>query len=659
MNLFVEIKIENFPAKKLSDTLQKMELMFEEQLSKESIQFSSLKLEGTCRRFVLSVIGIEYSSEDEKLEITGPSESIAYKDGKLSNVGKAFIKSKDILEGTLKIKEVNGKRYICGLYNKKKMSISSLIEQTLINVIDKTKFNKSMTWNGITFLRPITNIISFIEDKFLEIKIGDISSNNKVEYMGDVETIGSYSEYFNFINRKNILLNLEDRDKSISNTIKGIEKNETYYEAINTVENPKVVLSSFDEKYLHLPPKLIEGAIDKYQMGLPIHSNNGDLTSTFYTICESGTDDLVVSKGNSYVINSRLEDADNFYKEDLTIKLEDRDLSEIVFQKNLGSMLDKVNRITNMCNEIEEELIEYIDVDKLIEASKISKNDLQTLLVKEKEYFSLRGYIGSIYAKEEGRSSEVQKIIYEHYLPKFDGDILPSTKESALLSIFDKMDNIVSAAILKRLPTGASDPMYIRRDAISILNIIDKFDLNIDLILLFTNSLNKYVDQNYCKNNLLELTDDYIAFMKSRCEQYLLKGYDKKLVNSTIEYWNNLIDIKKRLDAISSLSGKIIELAKRVHNISKKCNSFEEVQPFLFIKKEESNLFNKINELSSDSNYVNKIREIEQLSDVIETFFDNVIIIDEDKKIRKNRFNLIGLLLNKINSVAKISEIIF
>lgn len=627
MNLFIEIGVENFPSALLQQKLEELESLF---YTKSKIR---VKAQGTHRRLVLIARNFSFT---ESLVI-GPPYEKSYSNGTLNSLGKSFLDSRNLIEPIIHIdsgkKYLAGKRSISGIYD--------LISSSLKYSIQKIKFDKSMEWNGITFIRPIRYITSFVDSRCLDIEIGNLRSSNYVIVSNGIKEITSFQEYFDVLKENDILISQEDRIERV----KEIEKTETFMEIINSVESPKSVICNFSQKYRGLPYEIIKKCIEIDQKGIMRDS------SSFYVIAEKKSDDFLIKRGNENVVESRLADASLFVQKDLRREIPDfvRELKDVV--QGLGTMLDKQLRLTKLA----EKYMKIYSLDRdVIEVAKISKFDLASHTVKDKRYTDLKGYIGKYLLDNMGIKINSQ-LIFDQYLPRFSGDKLPSSFGGAIMSILDKADNIVSAATMKNLPTGAKDPLFLRRDAISIITLIDKFKIDLDLEALFEN-ISKEHDQP------LDL-EELEIFFKSRLFNYLSKEYSKNLVNSVIDRSKNVLDIINRLDILSQVDlHELKDLYLRVTNIVRDSVS-DNIKEDLFEFDEERTILGKIREI----NGIRKEDEVEKdkktvlsilsLKEPLESFFNRVMVMVDDKKIRDNRLSLMYNLVRVMNSIADLDKI--
>lgn len=668
MNCLLEIGIENFPAQYLNESLKSLKEALQKLLNEQRVSFSDLEVLGTSRRIVVKFKILKDTQEDLNIEILGPSLNIALDEkGQFNNVAKSFAESRGYSIDHLKIKETPKGKCISISSIDKGKKVREILPKIFEKAILSLEFNKTMNWNSFQFIRPINWLLSFIDNEVLNFSLGNVNSNNFTYANKSLSLekiyISSYEDYFQKLEELAVILFFEKRKEKIVEFLKNINSeriNEEIVERnVNVSEFPNPIICNFDESFLTLPSEIIVRTLEEHQNAIPIFKE-GKLTNQFVVIRDGLNINEKIKKGNERVVKARLTDAQFFYNEDIKHPLEyyNNFLDTILFQKELGNMKQKVERIVSFSNKLSANF--NIDKDSFIKAANLCKADLATNVVKEKEYKILKGYIGMCYASKYGEN--VSKPIFEHYLPRFKDDILPSNLEGAILSIIDKIDNITAVAILESLPTGAKDPFYLRREAIALIEVILKFGLNFSLIELFQSSFKEYKAQNLTDKEFNIIKENLEKFMKNRVESYLTEKYPKSLVNSVMNYCDNIKDLNGRLKILNNYYENenfknIVEIAKRVKNITKNFNSIE-IDKDLLKEKEEIDLYNQILELrkvSESKNYDNLFKKILNLKEPLNKFFDNVIVNVEKKEIKNNRLSLLKALDKLINYIADIS----
>ena len=410
-------------------------------------------------------------------------------------------------------------------------------------------------------------------------------------------------------------------------------------EVYNLVEYPFAIKGEFNKDYLKLPEDIITITMETHQRYFPVKDSNGNLVNKFILIRNAPEFSELVKKGNEKVIEPRLSDAKFFFDEDLKIKLDDmvEKLKQVTFQKDMGTIFDKIERSTKIAKYLIDDL-SLSNEEDILRTIYLAKADLVSNVISEKEFTKLQGFMGSVYAKHEGEKENVSKGIFEHYLPRYQGDILPETMEGAIASISDKLDTVIGCFAVGLIPTSSKDPYALRRATQGIVLTAINSGLNFDYIKLINkayeifSSDKKVLNENTVKN--------VVDFFKLRLEAQLQTRFSKNLI-SKIEYLEKL----SKTDDFEIL----INLIKRLKNISK--NIDKEVNVSLFNKKEEKNLYEITSKLKGNIEDINILLEHK---DIINNFFENVIINDSDENIRNNRLALVDKIVNKLDEVIEV-----
>ncbi|MGC8852962.1 MAG: glycine--tRNA ligase subunit beta, partial [Hydrogenobacter sp.] len=418
-------------------------------------------------------------------------------------------------------------------------------------------------------------------------------------------------------------------------------------EVANLVEFPFAVVGSFDEKYLQLPQKVIVTVLAHHQRFFCVKKQD-KLLPNFIAISGNFPKNNLIVKGYEKVVKARLEDALFFYKEDQKVRLEDlvEKLSQVVFHPKAGSMLEKTQRLITLSEEIGKALsLDENTLKKLKRASYLSKADLLTHMVRE--FDELQGYMGYVYALLQGEDQETALAIYEHYLPKSPSDPLPSGTVGKVLSLADKIDNLVMLIRVGEVPSGSSDPYGLRRYAYAVFSIIEdtQWDLN----------LRELIEKTYGGvDNTLE------EFLKNRLETYLEPyGYD--VARAVLEVHDPLKPLKSINTAkrIASLKEEqkfkdVVSAYRRVVKILPKDWGDSVVDERALREEEEKNLWEKLKELK-----VEDVLDLQPLKEYIDNFFDKVLVMDKDEQIRRNRLALL-LNVNQIfNKFANFEKLVY
>ncbi|CAL4042232.1 Glycine--tRNA ligase beta subunit [Buchnera aphidicola (Tetraneura ulmi)] len=674
--LLIELGTEDLPAKKLHKISKLFFEYFKKELNLKNIDFKKIYSFATSRRLSIKVEKLFLKNKKMEIIEKGPSISNSFDNKKIPTLS-ALSWTKKIgikIEQTFRLKNNFGE-WIAYRKIKKRKKIQILLIPIIKKIIEKISFGKLMRWNETNqkFFRPIRNIAIILDKTIIPCNIFSIRSSRVImghRSLGKQKiSIKQASEYpEKLIKIGKVIPCLKERKEIILNKIKIINKkingklkiNEKLLEEITSlVEYPIVKMANFKKKFLILPKEIIIYTIEKEQKYFPIFKKNNKITKFFIFVSNiKSLEENKIIKDHEKVLNSRLSDAYFFFKKDQKYKLKDRLplLKKVNFEKKLGNMFDKTNRIKKISEYISNK-IEPVLTKKTTFAAIISKCDLISNMVKT--YPELQGIIGMSYALNEGIEQEIAISIKEQYSPSFLKDNLPTSKIGSILSISDKIDLLTGMFYLKKYPSAEKDPFALRRAAIGIIRIMIKKKMKINLEEIIKTSFKLYSK----KNDSNESKKKLICFFSNRyLDWYKKKGYETNIIKSVLNTKpKNPITVDTCIKIITNLKtkkkyNKLISLYKRIFNILKKSKFKieEKINKNLFKNKEEKKLFSLTNDLEKKTNFLCKTQQHDKilinlinLNNPIEDFFKITIINDKNKKIKNNRLNL----LNKIKKL--------
>ena len=700
MNKFIlEIGTEEIPSIYIDNILKNLKNNARDYLERSNIDFDSINTWGTPRRLILYIEGIAPQQKDIFQKIKGPSVAIAFNSkGNPENSTIKFAQANKVKLKDLIIEKTNKGEYVFARKLIKGKKLELVLPEICSNLHNNINLPKSMKWGdaSIRFIRPIRWLLTLYNNKVIPLKINGLNSNritfgHRLLTTGPIK-IDSVDHYFDVLKKNYVIIDPGERKKIIENQILQIIKNNNGWEYIdqmlledvkNLVEYPKVLRGRFDKDYLDLPVEVLTAVMIKHQKYFPVFADRDTLLPLFLVVINGNEDRYSESivNGNERVLKARLEDARFFYQEDQktdepALKPLDNNrnkLKNVVFLENIGTIYDKVERLASISESIAQELQLSPNSMQILKRSvQLCKSDLVTEMVKE--FPELQGIMGREYAILQGEDSLVANTIYEHYLPRYSGDTFPTTITGSILSIVDKLDNIVSCFVNGLIPDGSQDPYALRRQALGIINIIlqqeiyfsiDKFiELNINLLskdgqstelLISENKVNVEIIKNFIFQRLRHLLLE---------EKYRYDIIDAVLAKSP----DNILDILTRITAIQNIyhtSNFIhtIIAATRAFNLSRNTSDLK-VDLNLFQEKEEHILYHHyirfkeiIEKLIKRHCYKDVFINLENLNVPIDTFFDKVLVMVEDKKIRNNRLALLRKIADLYFSVADLTKI--
>jgi len=676
IDFLLEIGFEEFPPSYLdkgaTELLEKIEALFK----RERIFYRTMRKIYTSRRIGVLVLGVAKKQKSQKVEIQGPPKKFAYDDnGKPTKTLEGFLNAQNLKLSDIKIVKTEKGEYVFATKEIPAKDTDDILYYEIPKIIASLEFPRTMVWNGdkIRFPRPIRWIVGLLDRKPLRFKYAGLEAERysmpNFHFSFEPIRMEKPREYMNFLRHGGVVVDPNERRKIIKMRIneKARElKGEPVYddnmiEEINcTVEYPDSVSGTFEQEFLKLPEEILKTTLKA--LGNLIWVKN---TNNFICIFNGRRKAAEnVARGYAKVLKSRLQDALFYYQNDLKLGIEKMQeaTKEMVWLEGLGTVYDKSMRLAKSVKNFES--INNLQIEKLKRAAELCKADLCSNMIREKEFTSLQGIMGYYYARSSGEDETVAIAIKEHYLPAFSGDRIPESKEGAVLSIIDKIDNIIGAFLSGQKPTGSYDPLGVRRNAYGIFNIIDKHSLDIELLPIFWNHLKLYkmdIEKNLIQDFLIERAERYLEELGYRYDEV-----DAAIYNTNL----NLYDTKLRCEALKDFRDKedFVKLVigqKRVRNILKNVKDPGVIDETLFEKSEEKNLYQRGMEIEEkmvplfpDKKYTDIMKLLLNLRKDIDLFFDAVLVMCEEKDIQRNRLALVKYINELFLKFADLSRIV-
>ena len=685
-----ELGLEEIPAGYIAAAIKKLSDHFANQLKDAKLAYKEMIQYSTPRRFAIKIIGLQTEQNDEIIERIGPAKMAAYDtEGNLSKAALGFLRGAGAEAEDLFIKETPKGEKIAVKKEIKGKTAEEILQQIIIDVIPKINFPKSMRWGSgiLAFARPIRWLLVLFGDDVLSVefnglKAGQISYGNRFQKLNNPVEITSIDNYESCLKSVFVIPNRAVRKQMIEDQLKRVfvrSKNEIVPDlglleiVTDLVEYPTAVIADFNEKYLKLPQKVIISTLSQHQKYFAVKDKKGKITNQFVFISngDANYSDLI-KLGNEKVITARLEDADFFYKEDTSNSLESfvDKLDEVTFQEQLGSLKDKTNRIVKS--------VEYIT--KILESSReitadakrgalLCKADLVTLMLGEKEFTKLQGYMGMEYARKSGENENVARTIYEHYLPRGERDGLPSSEAGAIVAIADKLDTVCGIIGVDMIPTGSKDPFALRRAANGIVQIIDSFSFEFDLFKLIDSVFENLRSKLSKPDNNKDVVYD---FFRQRANWLLKQKEIEYDVIDSVTHIDptNIPDIIHRAKALQNFKKqedfiKLVLGFKRVSNIIAEVKETSPVKMDLLQEEMEQILYAnylklKINieKLLPEKNYQEILSLLVEFGSTIDKFFDDVLVNVDELQIKQNRYNILANIRKLFLQVADLSKLV-
>ena len=680
--LLLEIGTEEVPAHVMPGILSQLKENAAKTFEELRIEYKNIKTLGTPRRSALLVEGLAEQQADLSKENRGPAVNIAFDaDGNPTKAAQGFARGQGVKPEELVIKD----GYVYAMVHEKGGQTVDLLGETLKGLVDGLNFPNNMHWANLDykFIRPLRWLVALygqdvIDFEVANVKSGRTSRGHRFLSEGDFE-IANAEDYVEACRKASIIVDQNERCEMIRQQIAEVaaanggqaEVNEDLLEEVlYLVEYPTALCGKFDEKYLALPAEAVITPMRDHQRYFPV-LKDGQLLPLFITIRNGGKEHLeTVQHGNERVLRARLEDAQFFFDEDRkkTLEQHGEKLKTVVFQDGLGTIYDKALRLEVLAGYIADAIgANEQDKKDAVRAAKLAKADLVTGMVTE--FTELQGVMGREYALLDGETKAVAQAIDEHYMPRFAGDSQPASVAGRIVSLADKIDTIVGTFSRGLIPTGSQDPFALRRQALGIVNMLKEAQYHISLSQLVAKAMEllKITDAG----QQAKLQNDVADFMKLRLKNVLADaGIRYDVVEAVFVTVDDIYGVFLRAQAVNEAvkqdMEKTIQAFVRTGNIARKAEDVQAaVEADLLAEQVEKDLCkayeaaaSKVEKEVAAQDYAGAIATLSQLAAPIDAFFDGVMVMDKDEKIKNNRLGLLKLVDNLICQVADFSKIV-
>ncbi len=683
-SLLLEIGAEEIPARFLPGAIQSLKANAATILRDNNITFSEIKTYATPRRLVLIIDGLPKMQSGRIREVFGPPKKIAFDEkGNPTEAALKFARSQGANVDSLVIKKRDKGEYAVLITEEKGRPVQGILPELLKKIFFSIHFPKTMRWGdgNIKFARPIHWILAIFDNEIVPFELDGIKSNNMTyghRFLSPAKfQIKDITTFKNLLENNFVIVDHEDRKKRIiestrdlSSSVGGVPiEDQELLETVNfLVEYPFPVICSFNKEYLELPKELLITVMKDHQKFFAIQNHQGELTNHFIVVSNTREEnEEVVRIGAERVIKARFEDARFYFKEDRKKTLHERieEIKKVIYHERLKSLYEKTERLVSLVEFISERVASS-KREKLIRAAWLSKTDLVTGVVKE--FPELQGIIGKYYALLDGEDIEIANGVEEQYLPKHSGGKLPDTDVGCILSIADKIDNIVSFFALELIPTGSEDPFALRRQALGIIAIMLEKQYSIPLKDLILHALNNLKTLFIPPVNTEEKV---YSFFEQRFEPFFSEmGYDQDIIQSVIHMSLEISvkELENRAYAIRRFMQEecyddFLLAIKRVHNILPKDGIYK-LNKDLLIEEPEKILKEKIDSIGpqvksliEEKRYFDAILIFVNITEPINYFFDHVLVMDKNEEIRQNRIALLKEIWEIAMTIADFSKL--
>ena len=657
----LEVGTEELPYKFIPSAIEQLNKGFTTFLNDNKVKFSDVKVYATPRRLAVIVDGLENKTEDEEKIVKGPIAKVAFDEaGNLTKAGEGFARKNNLSKEDLYVED----NYVHAKIVIKGKPIAELLQENVPSIFMKLQGSHFMRWgyNDEKFSRPIKWIVSILDGNEVKIKIIDKESSNHSRghrFSTQDILIKHPDDYVEEMKKAHVIVDQAERKQIIVEKAKEEAAKlgaVPYYtddlleEVTFITEYPVPAVCEFDPVYLDIPEEVTVTVMAVHQRYFALHKD-GKLINKFITMTNYIGDEFKnIKAGNVRVIKARLDDAVFFFKEDTKKPLVDyvEALKGVTFQKGMGTMFDKTQRLIKLSNAIAGDLnVPTKDVER---TALLCKADLTTNLVFE--FTELQGFIGADYARVSKEDDKVVQGIKEHYFPLNAESETAKGIEGQIVGIADKIDTVCAVFAAGKKPTGSSDPLGVRRAALGVIKTILDGELKIDVDKYIKEALKLLPVQRDCANEVNEFfVQRMIIFLADKYNKNVLEACSKK------NPLKDIADYVQRVQVVSEMnSPQLNENANRVIRILKDSTG-ENVNEKYFVEPIEKILYNAINNIDENVNYNKYLEELESLNSTVSKFFEDVLVMDKDENVKNNRIALLSLLKGKYEHLTDFSKI--
>ena len=708
-DFLLEIGCEEIPARMIEAASQELHERFNALLQRERLTAAgSVTHFDTPRRLAVLAAGIPSSQPDVTEEITGPSIKVAYKNGEPTPAAHAFAKKAGVEVARLEKVTTSKGDYLAAKITKTGRSAAEVLAENLPKEISAIYWPKNMYWRkpNERFVRPVRWLVAMLDGETVPLEFGGVragrtSHGHRILSDGEVTIPRAGAAYVDAMRAVKVLGRAE-REQQIrkaldaaTRTISGArwrEDRSLLDTVVNLTEFPSVIMGSFDVQFLALPEEVLVTVMRDHQKYFAVEDATGKLAPHFLTVLNTDGDPQgLIRHGNERVLRARFNDARFFWKTDQKKSLLERLdlLKHVTFQKDLGSYYDKTRRVQRLCSWLSEIIKQHgiaVRPGVIHKAAALAKTDLTTELVKE--FTELQGIVGGLYARAqqldptlpEATRLAIADAIYDHYKPESTEDNVPRSMEGAVLSVGDKADTIAGMFALGLVPSGSKDPFALRRQANGIVKVIAEKKFPLRLMDLIRDARAGYKGSD-AEHNFVEETkfeESVRTLFRERLEFYLrdVKGYAYDVVKAVLGAdADDVVDALARAEAVKQVLHMpefqaIGAACKRMRNILKQAEDkgIKQAEKFEYLPEaaeEEKNLMvymertgPKVEAHRRQKEYLDALRLLSTAREPVDKFFDKVMVMVDDERVRANRLALLQTLLREFSTIADFSEIV-
>ena len=657
----LEVGTEELPYKFIPQAIDQLHNGFKTFLNDNKVKFGDIKVYATPRRLAVIIDGLENKTADEEKIVKGPVKNVALDaDGNLTKAGEGFARKNNLTKEDLYVQD----NYLYAKILVKGKSIADLLQENVPSIFMKLQGSHFMRWgyNDEKFSRPIKWIVSILDDKEVKIKIIDKESSiysRGHRFSEQKVLIDNPKNYLEIMRKVYVIADQDERKQIIVKQAEEVAQTvgaKPYYtddlldEVTFITEYPVPAICEFDPRYLDIPEEVTVTVMAVHQRYFALYKN-GKLINKFITMTNYiGNEFKNVQAGNVRVIKARLDDAVFFFNEDTKKPLADYvdALKGVTFQKGMGTMFDKTQRLIKLSENIANDL--KVPTADVMRTALLCKADLTTNLVFE--FTELQGFIGSDYARVSKENDKVVQGIKEHYFPLNAESETAKGLEGQIVGIADKIDTVCAVFAAGKKPTGSSDPLGVRRAALGVIRTVLDSNLNINIDKYIKEALKLLPVQRDCAEEVNEFfVQRMIIFLGDKFNKNVLEACAVK--NPLL----SVADYAKRVEIVENLNApQLVENANRVIRILKD-NRVDNIDEKYFVEAAEKALYAEVKKVAETENYEQYLTELQNLNPYVTKFFDDVLVMDKDENVKNNRLALLTLLKNKYDYLTDFSKL--
>jgi len=686
--LLLEIGTEEIPAGYIEPALDALSQTIVRKLDAARIVHGGVNVYGTPKRLAVEIAGVAEKQAPLSVEMIGPPKKVGFDDqGRPTVAAEKFAEKAGVAVAKLIVKETEKGAYLCAQKMERGKSSRAVLSTILPETILATPFPKSMRWGtlSISFARPIHTVLALLGNKIIPFTVGDIKSGRMTlghRFMASGRIrVDHPKEYVKKLRGAHVLADIRARKKSVRAAVEKaagkiggrvLEDDALLDTVTHLVEYPVPSTGRFDDAFLELPPEILITAMRRHQKYFAVEDDKGRLMPHFIAVNNTRTrNPSLVATGHERVLRARLSDARFFFNSDLSETFDQRveKLKGVLFQSELGTMHEKIQRVRDMAAYLSDAAAMPSDVKKEVKrAAWLCKADLVSQVVGE--FPELQGIMGRVYAEKSGEPERVARALEEHYRPTHSGGVLPGDPVGALLSIADKLDSICGCFSVGLVPTGASDPYALRRQGIGIVLIMLSRNFQFSLKAAVQKGLSLFPEA-VCKD--AAAGEKIFSFLQNRMVHLLAEeGYAKDVIQAVTAVSSDCVpDVWARVKALDHLKKApdfepLAVAFKRAVNIIKQAGggAVPEVKESLFSDKSEKALYaayqktaGDVEQLLKKGAYEKALVCIASLREPVDAFFDAVLVMAEDARVRRNRLAVLSLIAGLFERIADFSKI--